>query len=44
MRAVLSHKQKTPRCGVVNHTIIPTGSIIGLGVDLILLSLSKLAK
>jgi len=31
-------------CDVFKHTIIPTGLTIGLGVDLILLSLSKLAK
>ena len=35
--------KKTHECGAVNHTIIPTGLTIGLGIDLILLSLSKIA-
>ena len=35
--------KKPHECGAVNQTIIPTGLTIGLGIDLILLSLSKIA-
>jgi len=42
IRVRLTNK-KPHECGAVNQTIIPTGLTNGLGVDLILLSLSKIA-
>jgi hypothetical protein len=40
---IIPQTKKPMDVGAVNHTIVPTGLTIGLGVDLILLSLSKLA-